>query len=248
MKIKILGNGGALNDGLPYNAFIIDKKILVEMPPDIMVSLFREKIDIPAIDEIYISHLHGDHCFGFPFFALRLQKTQAEFQRKNKIKLYVPKKGKEHLIGLTEKAMSVGNPTIEWVKKYIEFIEISLSVRPEIPLQNYTAELFRMDHQEETYGFVLKDGTKKLLAYTADTKWSHNIESILKEKAKAVIIDLNGEPGDAKPIHVNEQELIDKGIRLAGTKTIFYGTHLKYVKKSRHPMLKYAEPGMEIDL
>ncbi len=248
MKIKILGNGGALNDGLPYNSFIIDGKILIETPPDVMLSLLRESIDIPSIDIIYISHLHGDHSFGFPFYALRMYKLQAELQRKKKVKLFAPKGGKEYLINLTEKAMSVGSPCIEWVKKNIDFVEISVSQRPEIGLMNYTAELYRMDHSQENYGFVLKDGAKKIFTYISDTKWSHNIESILKERTKVIILDLNGEPGDPKPVHVSEEELIEKGIKLVHSKTIIYGTHLKYMKKSRHPMIRYVEPGMEIEI
>ena len=39
MKIKILGNGGAINDGLPYNSFAINGTLLCETPPDIMLSM-----------------------------------------------------------------------------------------------------------------------------------------------------------------------------------------------------------------
>ncbi|MBN2400773.1 MAG: ribonuclease Z [Spirochaetes bacterium] len=248
MNMKILGNGGALNDGLPYNSFIINEKILIEMPPDVMLSLLRENIDIPAIEQIYISHLHGDHTFGFPFFALRLFKLGTEIRQKKKLKLYIPRHGKDYLIDLTEKAMSVGSPCVDWVVKNIDFKEISLSQAPEIELMDYTAELFKMDHPLETYGFVLKKNSKILFTYTSDTKWSHNIEFILKEKSKIILIDLNGEPGDPSPVHVSEQELIQNGIKLVHPKAVFYGTHLRRFKKSGHPMIRYAEPGMEIEI
>jgi hypothetical protein len=38
MKIKMVGTGGAINDGLPYNSFIVDNTLLVEAPPDIMTA------------------------------------------------------------------------------------------------------------------------------------------------------------------------------------------------------------------
>ncbi|HNX25734.1 MAG TPA: hypothetical protein PKG60_16930, partial [Spirochaetota bacterium] len=61
MQIKILGNGGAINDGLPYNSFLVDDFFLAETPPDIMTSLFRERTDLSKLRVIYISHFHGDH-------------------------------------------------------------------------------------------------------------------------------------------------------------------------------------------
>ncbi len=85
MIIKILGNGGALNDGLPYNSYTIDEKILIETPPDIMVSLHRENIDIYSLEAIYISHLHGDHTFGFPFLALDLFRNACSGRWKREV-------------------------------------------------------------------------------------------------------------------------------------------------------------------
>jgi len=67
MKIKILGNGGAINDGLPYNAFMVNRTLLCEVPPDIMLSIHKNCIDISLINTIYMPHLHGDHTFGLPF-------------------------------------------------------------------------------------------------------------------------------------------------------------------------------------
>ena len=34
MRLTILGNGGGISDGLPYNAFVLDGRLLVEVPPD----------------------------------------------------------------------------------------------------------------------------------------------------------------------------------------------------------------------
>jgi ribonuclease BN (tRNA processing enzyme) len=70
MKIKILGNGGAINDGLPYNAFVINGTLLCETPPDIMLSINKNFVELSSINTIYISHLHGDHIFGLPFLII----------------------------------------------------------------------------------------------------------------------------------------------------------------------------------
>jgi len=70
MNIKILGNGGFYNEGLPYNAMAIDGHVLVETPPDILQSLMQQGMSPAQVDTVFISHIHGDHCFGFPFFFL----------------------------------------------------------------------------------------------------------------------------------------------------------------------------------
>ncbi|MFH0975689.1 MAG: MBL fold metallo-hydrolase [Spirochaetota bacterium] len=242
MKIKILGNGGYVNKGLPYNSFIINSKLLVECPPDIMVSLHREKVNLPLIEEIFISHLHGDHCFGFPFFVYHFYHNEINV----KFRLFSVKEAKEHLIDLTEKALSAGNPCIDWINKNIEFVNISDN--PEISLLNYKARLFRMDHSRENYGFVLYDNGRSSLSYISDTKWSENIEAMLKENPKAVLVDLAGEPEDKNPVHLSEKEIIAKGIKLVSKETIFYGTHLIHKKKSSHHRIKYVKPGMKIKI
>jgi ribonuclease BN (tRNA processing enzyme) len=67
MRIQVLGNGGAINEGLPYSSFVVDGILLCETPPDIMLSLHKHAIEISSIKTVYISHLHGDHTFGLPF-------------------------------------------------------------------------------------------------------------------------------------------------------------------------------------
>ncbi|MDY6934472.1 MAG: MBL fold metallo-hydrolase [Spirochaetota bacterium] len=246
MKIKILGNGGAINDGLPYNAFMIDEEVLIELPPDIMLSLAREDISINNIREIFISHLHGDHCFGFPFLTLYLFVKVPKDQKEKRIKLFAPGNAKDFLIDLTEKAFSKEHPLISWVRETIEFINIS--DRTEITLNDHTARLFKMEHMVETYGFILKEENENVFSYIADTKWSQGITDLLKEKPQIVILDLNGEPDDPVPIHLHEDEIIEKAINLVSDETVFYGTHLKCDKISTNKRIHYVKAGMEIEI
>ena len=86
MQILILGNGGCLNVGLPHNAFLIDSGFLVELPPDIMLSMQALHIDVSSVHTIYISHLHGDHTFGFPFYIINawIQAMRASQPRRRR--------------------------------------------------------------------------------------------------------------------------------------------------------------------
>lgn len=248
VEILILGNGGALNDGLPYNSFLINKNSLIECPPDIMLSLQREKINYININEIYISHLHGDHSFGFPFLALTIF-SKCYDKKMNKIKVYSPGNSQEYFLELSRKALSENHPCIQWIKNNFEFITINENKT--ISLSDYNLNFYLLNHFEETYGFVLKENGKSKFAYIADTKWCDNVEKIIKEKIKYIIIDLNGEEDDKAKIHLSEKTLVEKisNIKNIGLNTIFLGTHLKYQKQvSSDERVKYVYPGLIINI
>lgn len=246
MKIRILGNGGYINNGLPYNAFVIDGSALVETPPDIMQTLQREKIGLDDIREIYISHLHGDHTFGFPFIALQLFMDAFLAGKKRDITIYSPAHGAEHLCGLLEMALSKAHPSIEWLQNNLRFVTIGEGTP--IELAGYRGTLYRMDHSPETYGFILEDAGEKLLGYTADTKWGESAAAMIAARPRAMLVDSSGEPDDAVPVHLGEHEVLEYLAAHADIRTIFYGTHLKYQKeKSGSPRMRYVHPGMTIE-
>ena len=118
MTVQILGNGGAISDGLKYNSFVIDLHLLIEVPPDIIETLFSNSIPINQIEEIFISHLHGDHCFGFPFLALK-----QFFDGKNElIRLIGPKGIENRLKELTILAFGSDHPVMNWINSHYSFL------------------------------------------------------------------------------------------------------------------------------
>ncbi|TAL30131.1 MAG: hypothetical protein EPN93_20115 [Spirochaetes bacterium] len=242
--ILILGNGGAVNDGLPYNAFLVDGTALVEAPPDVMLSLHREGIAPPAIEDIYISHLHGDHCFGFPFLALGLFFQSVRDGDTRRRSVFVPGGGRDYLLALTEMALGTAHPCIDWIRARIMWTDIS--VTNPILLAGRETRLYRMEHFVEAYGFTMHEGASCPLAYSADTLWCESMERIIACGPEIFIVDLNGEPGDPVAVHLSEAELVEKGVPLARAGTRFHGTHLKRNKSSAHPALSYVRAGQSI--
>jgi ribonuclease BN (tRNA processing enzyme) len=128
MQIKILGNGGAINDGLPFNSFMIDEFFLVETPPDIMYSLFREKANLSEIRVIYLSHYHGDHYFGLPFLILRLFFNAAGEPLDYKIRLLGPADVQIVAKEICRLALGDNHPVNQWIDNNFLFTEISSGV------------------------------------------------------------------------------------------------------------------------
>jgi ribonuclease Z len=246
MEVLILGNGGAVSEGLPYNSFVIDGSALVEAPPDVMISLYRERVPVTALREVYLSHLHGDHCFGFPFLALEIFFRSVRDGVGGPCRVYAPAGGTEFLVELTRMALGGPHPCIDWMREHIEFA--ATSAPGPITLAGRETRLYRMEHFVETYGFTVHEAGRTPLAYSADTLWCPSLERMIAAGPGALLLDLNGEPTDPVPVHLSESELITKGLPIARPETVFVGTHLKHMKTPGHPRIRYASPGMTMTL
>jgi ribonuclease BN (tRNA processing enzyme) len=239
MKIKILGNGGAINDGLPYNSFIIDGSFLIEVPPDIMVGIFRENIDLLKIKTIYISHFHADHYFGIPFLLLRCFMEESGTD----IKIIGPLGIEDRVKEICITAFGADHPMQKWVQDHVtcELIEETGTIAVN---RHYVLKPIPLFHSPETFGFILESGEKKV-TYLADTYWKNALLEYIDE-ADAVIVDLNGERDDKVKVHISEEDLNKYALPGVKSDIIFYGTHLKKNKVSDNEKIKYVKPGDEI--
>ena len=71
MKLTFLGVSGFLSDGFNSNMLldIGDRTFLLDCGMDIKFSLKASNRKVEEIDDIYISHLHGDHINGLEWIA-----------------------------------------------------------------------------------------------------------------------------------------------------------------------------------
>jgi len=246
MIIKILGNGGAISNGLNYNSFIIDDKILCETPPDIINSLFRENINITDINFIIISHFHADHFFGFPFLILNLFYLNYNSLNKKTYHVFGPEGIKNKSKEILSIGFGVEHPVLKWMEENFNFIEITED-KP-FSISHYIFNFYKMNHFILTYGFIVKtEENKMIFSYIADTVWCDNITKILKKLPKHVLIDINGESNDPVKVHLSEDDIKKLACSITGTKTHYWGTHLKENKKSNDAFISYAFPGLIID-
>ncbi len=247
MKITILGNGGAVSDGLAYNSFIIDKCFLCETPPDVMNSLFRENLDLNSIRYIFVSHFHGDHFFGLPFLLLRIFFNSAGKSPGSDLTVFGPGGIKKNTLELCSLAVGDIHPLMKWTQENVEFIEASDGNSFEIH-NGISMNVFSMYHYSETIGFIISRMEKSILAYFADTLWDERLLEQVNKYPAAVIADLNGEPGDPVKVHMSEEDIISNALPVSGNRTVYYGTHLKYQKESKTGNIMYVKPGDVIEL
>jgi ribonuclease BN (tRNA processing enzyme) len=218
---------------------------LVEAPPDIINSLFQFNIDYKKIKYIYISHVHGDHCFGFPFLMLRFFFDRVE----GEIQVLGPSGMAVHLKEITRLSFGDDHPVNSWIKENIVFTEISHSESVWIG-HEFEITPFPVFHLVETLAFKISRNSiiNNDFIYLADSKWDDALLNYISDRKYIILCDMNGEPTDPVQIHISEQDILDKALPAIDIDTKVIGTHLKKNKTSQHRRIVYAESGDEIDI
>jgi hypothetical protein len=248
MIIHFLGNGGFIGNGLPYNSFLIDGSFLIECPPDIMVSMCNQGIHLSQVKRIFISHFHGDHYFGMPFFTLNLLVFYRDkIHEFAKIDVIGPRGLRDHITTLQQIAVSPDNPSVTMIDDIYNFIEIDQYSR--LRINGKDDMLFhRMSHSKETYGYSIIRDNNYELTYLPDTVWDDSFLEIISNRPKYVICDLNGDSDDSMRVHMAEKDITEKAIPVTGDATIYVGTHLQDNRITSHEKILYAMAGTKIEI
>src|SRR5262245_4166128 len=78
MRLQFLGSGDAFGSGCRFNTcFHLERashgNVLIDCGASSMVAIRKWQVDPNAISTVLVSHLHGDHFGGLPFFLLDAQ-------------------------------------------------------------------------------------------------------------------------------------------------------------------------------
>src|SRR4030081_3021314 len=78
MRLQFLGSGDAFGSGGRLNTcFHLERaahgNVLIDCGATSMVAIRKEQVDPNGISTVLVSHLHGDHFGGLPFFLLDAQ-------------------------------------------------------------------------------------------------------------------------------------------------------------------------------
>jgi ribonuclease BN (tRNA processing enzyme) len=170
MKLQFLGSGDAFGSGGRFNTcFHLERKehghVLVDCGASSMVAIRKWGVDPNAISTVLVSHLHGDHFGGLPFFLLDAQLVS---RRTAPLTLAGPPGFIERLQVVRE-ALFAGSTAIE-PKYKLEIRELALHERA--GMNGLAVTPYLMKHYSGAPSYALRVETEgKVLAYSGDTEW-----------------------------------------------------------------------------
>lgn len=169
MKLHILGCGDAFGSGgRNHSGYLVDAKdrlFLLDCGPTTLPAMKRAGFDPARLDVIFLSHLHGDHFGGLPFFFL---EYLYENPRKKPLHIAGPPGTEERVTNLFQ--LMYGDPSVP--RKLPPTLFHVLEPGRPATIEEIEVFPFRVPHQVNEVSLGLKvsyDGRQ--LLYSGDSPW-----------------------------------------------------------------------------
>jgi ribonuclease BN (tRNA processing enzyme) len=173
MRITVLGSGDAFGTGGRFNTCILAEHakgaFLIDCGASSLVAIRKFGVDPNRIDQIFVSHLHGDHFGGVPFFLL---DAQFYSRRTNPLLLVGPPGFEQRLT----QAMEVFYPGSS--KTEPKFAQSFIEIDPgrQYVFDGVSVEPFLVAHECGAPPFALRFCCEgKIVTYSGDTEWTDNL-------------------------------------------------------------------------
>lgn len=160
----------------------INHNFLIDFGATSLIAL--KKYQIPEIDTILLTHFHGDHYGGLPYFLLHEKFVS---KRQKPLKLVGPEGLKIRVTDLMEVLYPGTHPSgLNFEVQFIEYSEgQNLAVGPLL------IKAYKVIHTKDACPHALRIAfNKKVIAYSGDTEWTDVLPE-LAENADLFICECN---------------------------------------------------------
>jgi ribonuclease BN (tRNA processing enzyme) len=169
-RLHVVGCGDAFCSGGRYHTCFLlqleQQTMLIDCGATAVHALRQQGQVLDEIDQIVISHTHGDHFGGVPFFLLDAQFSS---RRKRPLALFGPP-GFERRILAAIDALFPGLGGFSW-RFPLRFVE--LSADREVIAGEAVIRAFEVDHDAGSPALALRLTVgAKVLAFSGDTSWT----------------------------------------------------------------------------
>lgn len=286
MKIKLLGTGAL--EGIPAfrckcktcsearqkggkfvrqnaSAYIEGRdgeRVLIDVPPSILLLANRAGISDEELDAIFITHADLDHIGGI--FNLLCNHNQQGFESDKIIDIYMP----EDVINKFEKRMDLNHFYRDSVRieKHYSFSLKKIAAYTSVQVGHLTFQALETNHyldrpneRRECFGYLIAEKSKSRIAYLSDVPIDmpgRTYEILESKDIDCLVMDCTFSSSTDFPVcsHLDIQQLAEVHRRLQPKKT--FATHISHRNKGHNDLknelssygIDVAYDGLEIDL
>lgn len=205
VQLQVIGCGDAFASGGKANTCFLVKSqkniFLIDCGASALVELKRLGYSTQNIDFIIISHFHGDHYGGLPFFLLDAFFNE---KRQKELQIISPKGGKDRIMESVKAFYTSASQKIESMN--IRFVEYESGP---VMIDDIKISALPVIHAEPSRPHALKiEVEDKLISYSGDTEWTENLVEISRD-ADLFICECNNYD-QSVPGHIDYLTLIEK--------------------------------------
>lgn len=243
VSVTFLGSGDAFGSGGRYQTCILVEgpkiNCLIDCGASSLIAMKKYGVSPAAINTILVTHLHGDHFAGIPFFIL-----DAQFSRRTAPLTIAGPPGTEDRLRSTMEVLF--SKSSETGQKYpMNFVELKPSMRSRVGSLRVISE--NAVHPSGSPSYALRvECAGRIIAYSGDTEWT---DDLLKIADGADIFICESFSLDKQiRYHIDYKSLIKKRPALSCKRMIL--THLgeEILRHLSDIQIECAEDGMKIDL
>jgi ribonuclease BN (tRNA processing enzyme) len=244
MRLQFLGSGDAFGSGGRFNTcFHIERAhhghLLVDCGASSMVAIRKCEVEPNAISTVLVSHLHGDHFAGLPFFLLDAQLVS---RRTAPLLLAGPPGFRERLMTIME-AMFAGSTQVQ--RRFeLEIRELELHERVE--MNGLAVTPYLMKHYSGAPSYALRIETEgKVLTYSGDTEW---VEELIPAARDADLFICEAYFFDkVMKYHIDYTTLINHLPQIGARRTIVTHMSAELLGRGSEMKLEAAHDGLIVD-